>query len=216
MTIAPDGNLAIHPKGLMAVEHYLVLRNLMFRSVYNHRMNEVCSWLLEQAIKIARCLGPSKVWADKYMSIWLWHPNEIDLETFLANDDVRTCYHLLRWKEEGPEVLSQICKRFVDRKLLKAIDINHLSNESQLQALAKARTLTEKKGFEPDQLCTLRHQKLESYQPYKKGLRLWNGHELKALETVSPLVEGLINPAIAAWLIHPKEIHKDLRKAISI
>ena len=44
MTIAPDGDLAIHPKGLMAVEHYLVIRNLMYRSVYNHRLNEVCNW----------------------------------------------------------------------------------------------------------------------------------------------------------------------------
>ncbi len=39
MTIAPDGDIAIHPKGLMAVEHYLVIRNLMYRSVYNHRLN---------------------------------------------------------------------------------------------------------------------------------------------------------------------------------
>ena len=58
MTIAPDGDLAIHPKGLMAVEHYLVIRNLMYRSVYNHRLNEVCNWLLEQIIKTARKMGP--------------------------------------------------------------------------------------------------------------------------------------------------------------
>ena len=61
MTIAPDGDLAINPKGLMAVEHYLVIRNLMYRSVYNHRLNEVCNWLLEQIIKTARKIGPKKV-----------------------------------------------------------------------------------------------------------------------------------------------------------
>ena len=33
MTLAPDGEVAIHPKGLMAVEHYLVVRSLMYRSV---------------------------------------------------------------------------------------------------------------------------------------------------------------------------------------
>ncbi|MFZ9229772.1 MAG: HD domain-containing protein, partial [Prochlorococcaceae cyanobacterium] len=41
LTLAPDGSLAVHPKGLMAVEHYLVVRNLMYRSVYNHRLNVV-------------------------------------------------------------------------------------------------------------------------------------------------------------------------------
>ena len=43
LTLAPDGDMAIHPKGLMAVEHYLVVRNLMYRSVYNHRLNVVCN-----------------------------------------------------------------------------------------------------------------------------------------------------------------------------
>jgi len=216
LTIAPDGDLAIHPKGLMAVEHYLVVRNLMYRSVYNHRINEVCSWLLEQIIRTARKLGPKKVWADKYMSTWLWQPDEIDLATFLANDDVRTCYHLLRWQEEAPEVLAQKCTRFINRNLLKALDVHHLSNESQLEALAKARKLVEKQGEDPDQLCALRLQKLESYQPYKKGLRLWDGEELKSLESVSPLVAGLVNPARSAWLIHPKGIHKDLKKELNI
>ena len=216
LTLAPDGNLAIHPKGLMAVEHYLVVRNLMYRSVYNHRINEVCSWLLEQIVSTARELGPEKVWADKYMSTWLWRSNEIDLQTFLANDDVRTCYHLLRWQEDAPEVLAQICRRFINRNLLKALNVSHLSNESQLEALAKARQLVEKQGKDPDQLCALRHQKIESYQPYKRGLRLWDGEELKALEKVSPLVAGLVNPAGAAWLIHPKEIHEKLKDAINI
>ncbi len=85
-----------------------------------------------------------------------------------------------------------------------------------LEALAKARKLVEKQGKDPDQLCTLRYQKTENYQPYKRGLRLWDGKELKALEKVSPLVAGLINPTGAAWLIHPRFIHEDLKKQISI
>ncbi|WP_320668234.1 HD domain-containing protein [Prochlorococcus sp. MIT 1307] len=216
LTIAPDGNLAIHPKGLMAVEHYLVVRNLMYRSVYNHRINEVCSWLLEQIICTARSLGPQKVWADSYMAKWLWESDKIELDTFLANDDIRTCYHLTRWQEEAPEVLAQACKRILNRNLLKALDVHHLNSESQLELLAKARKMVEKQGENPDYLCTLRHQKLESYQPYKKGLRLWDGEELKALENVSPLVAGLVNPAGAAWLIHPKEIHVELKKEINL
>ncbi len=216
LTIAPDGDLAIHPKGLMAVEHYLVVRNLMYRSVYNHRINEVCSWILEKLILTARELGPHKIWTDKYMARWLWNSNEIDLEAFLANDDVRTYYHILRWREEAPQVLAQSCRRFLNRNLLKALDVRHLSNELQLEALAKARKLVEADGKDPDQLCTLRHQKLQSYQPYKKGLRLWDGENLKALEKVSPLVQGLINPEGSSWLIHPKEIHTNLKKEIAL
>ncbi len=216
LTLAPDGDLAINPKGLMAVEHYLVVRNLMYRSVYNHRLNEVCSWLLEQIVRIAKELGPKQIWTDQCMSQWLWNTDSINQETFLANDDVRTCYHLMRWADEAPKNLAQFCKRFLNRKLLKAFDVSFLSNESQLEALAKARKLVEKEGHDPDQSCTLRHQKLQSYEPYKKGLRLWDGEELKAIETASPLVQGLIHPAAAAWLIYPKEIHAELKKEMAI
>ena len=94
LTLAPDGELAIHPKGLMAVEHYLVVRNLMYRSVYNHRLNVVCNWLLEQMIRLARELGPDQVWTDSTMRCWLWSAHELDLEAYLANDDLRTGYHL--------------------------------------------------------------------------------------------------------------------------
>ncbi|MEY3750094.1 MAG: hypothetical protein RLZZ186_513, partial [Cyanobacteriota bacterium] len=67
LTLAPDGSLALHPKGLMSVEHYLVVRNLMYRSVYNHRLNVVCNWLLSRCIAVARQLGPMSVWADAVM-----------------------------------------------------------------------------------------------------------------------------------------------------
>ena len=56
----------------MAVEHYLVVRNLMYRSVYNHRLNVVCNWLLERLVRTARQLGPDQVWADAVMARWLW------------------------------------------------------------------------------------------------------------------------------------------------
>ncbi len=211
LTLAPDGDLAIHPKGLMAVEHYLVTRNLMYRSVYNHRINEVCTWLLDQLIKNVRKFSPKQVWADNCMHKWLWEPDEINLEIFLDNDDLRTGYHLLRWKEDGPENISILCKRFLNRNLLKAINIENLENELQLEALSIARRISEKIGQDPNISCGLRHQKFDGYKPYRSGLRLWDGNQLSALEKSSQLVNTLIASEAAAWLIHPKEIHEELK-----
>ena len=216
MTIAPDGDLAIHPKALMAVEHYLVIRDLMYRSVYNHRLNEVCNWLLEQIIKIARELGESQIWADKYMSKWLWEKEKIDIETFLANDDILTGYHIFRWKEDAPDPLSELCKRFLNRNLLKAFDIGYLTNESQLKVLAIARKLAQREGENPDLSCALRKQKLHGYHPYKSGLRIWDGQNLSSLENASPLVERLKIPKETSWLIYPRDIHEGLKEEINL
>ena len=214
MTLAPDGDLAINPKGLMAVEHYLVIRNLMYRSVYNHRLNEVCNWLLEQIIKIARKIGPKKLWADKNMSEWLWNHEKMSLESFLSNDDIVTGYHIHQWQKCNSKNLSNLCRRFVNRNLLKALNISSLSFEIRLETLAKARLLSEKYLLEPDISCGLREQIVKSYHPYKYGLRLWDGDKLQALEKVSPLVERLIQPNQSSWLIYPKEIEIELKKEI--
>lgn len=215
LTLSPDGDLAIHPKGLMAVEHYLVVRNLMYRSVYNHRLNIVCNWMLERLIQLARQLGPHEVWADDVMRCWLWDPEAIDLHTFLANDDVRTGYHLQRWRDEGPTPLAELCERFLDRRLLKAIAVGHLNSGDQLKALAIARGLSETIDRDPDLCCGLRHQQQRGYHPYKGGLRLWDGVRLQALEQVSALVQSLTTPAASAWLIYPGDIGPELKTALS-
>tara|TARA_B100000700_G_scaffold77980_1_gene87553 strand:- start:480 stop:1739 length:1260 start_codon:yes stop_codon:yes gene_type:complete len=214
MTISPDGDLAIHPKGLMAVEHYLVIRNLMYRSVYNHRLNEVSNWLLEQIIKTARKIGSNLLWADKNMAEWLWNHEEMSVESFLSNDDIITGYHIYKWQDSSSSNLSKLCRRFIDRNLLKAHNISSFSLESRLEALAKARKISEKYCIEPDIACGLREQIVKSYHPYKYGLRLWDGDKLIALEKASKLVEKLIETNQSSWLIYPKEIELELKAEI--
>ena len=41
-------------------------------------------------------------------------------------------------------------------------------------------------------------------------IKKWNGKDLKALEKESLLIERLISPSKAAWLIYPKEVNEDL------
>ena len=214
LTLAPDGQLAITPKGLMAVEHYLVVRNLMYRSVYNHRLNVVCNWLLRQTIASARRLGPAEVWADPVMARWLWHCDGLDLETFLANADIRTGYHLMRWMEEGPAELQAPCRRLLERRLLKATAVSHLEPGRRMELLAAARQLSEAAGLNAETSCGLEQRQNRGYHPYEGGLRLWDGEHLQALEQRSALVQSLTIPVELAWLIHPAEVAPKLRKLV--
>jgi len=198
------------------VEHYLVVRNLMYRSVYNHRLNVVCNWLLEKLIQTARQLGPEQVWADGVMASWLWESDQVTLENFLANDDQRTGYHLQRWQAEAPAALAELSGRFLDRRLLKATAVEHLPRADQLQLLATARRLAARCGHDPEICCGLRHQQLRGYHPYRGGLRLWDGQQLQALEKASPLVASLATPAATSWLIHPRDISSELRQEMDV
>ena len=214
LTLAPDGTLAVHPKGLMAVEHYLVVRNLMYRSVYNHRLNVVCNWLLNQLIATARRLGVGAVWADEVMARWLWDTGSLDLNTFLANDDLRSGYHLQRWAEAGPEELAEPCARLLQRRLLKATDVSDMAQPQRLELLAEARRLSAAAGLVSDRCCGLQQRQSRGYHPYKGGLRLWDGEQLQALEQRSALVQSLCASNELAWLIHPAEVSTPLRQRV--
>lgn len=214
LVIAPDGQLAIHPRGRTAVEHYLVVRSLMYGSVYNHRINIVCNWLLQQIIVQARRLSPTEIFADSIMSKWLWHIDSINSEEYIANDDLRTGYHLMRWREEGPAPLQELCQRLLERRLLQATDVRHLTNADRLGALALAQRLAAKSGLNPEICCGLRERRSTGYRPYVGGLRLWDGEHLQALEQVSPLVNSLSHPQELAWVLHPREVRAEFRRQL--
>jgi hypothetical protein len=206
LTLAPDGNLAVHPKGLMAVEHYLVVRQLMYRTVYNHRLNVVSTWLLMRAIAVARRLGPGLVWADGPLAQWLWQPQSLTIGDYLANDDIRTGYHLARWREEGPAELAEPCRRLLDRQLLRATDVSDRPSGERLELLAETRGLAAAAGLDPEGCCGLQQRSSRGYHVYKGGLRLWDGRRLEALEQRSALVDTLARAEQSAWLIHPVEV----------
>jgi len=214
LVIAPDGQLAIHPRGRTAVEHYLVVRSLMYGSVYNHRINIVCNWLLQQIIVQARRLKPAEIFADSIMSKWLWNIDSINSDEYIANDDLRTGYHLMRWREEGPAPLQELCQRLLERRLLQATDVRHLTNADRLAALALAQRLSTKSGLNPEICCGLRERRSTGYRPYVGGLRLWDGEHLQALEQVSPLVNSLSHPQELAWVLHPREVRAEFRRQL--
>jgi hypothetical protein len=145
------------------------------------------------------------------MARWLWHSEALDLQTFLANDDVRTGYHLMRWMEEGPADLAGLCARLLQRRLLKATDIGALASGERLELLALAQRLSATAGLAPERHCTLLSRQSRGYDPYKGGLRLWNGERLQALEQRSPLVQSLTHTTEVVWLIHPAEVSDALR-----
>ncbi|MFN9644655.1 MAG: HD domain-containing protein [Cyanobacteriota bacterium] len=214
LTLAPDGSLAVHPRALLAMEHYLVVRQLMYRSVYNHRLNVVCNWLLKRSVAVARQLGPRRVWADGPMADWLWKADALSLASFLANDDVRTLYHLCRWREEGPADLRDPCERLLNRRLLKALDVRHLSATERLELLALAQREAHRAGLNPEGCCALQEGHTRGYDPYRSGLRLWDGRTLEALETRSRLIQSLTTQEPWAWLLHPTEAEPSLRAAL--
>jgi hypothetical protein len=104
-----------------------------------------------------------------------------------------------------------ICTRLLQRRLLKATDVGGVASGDRLELLALAQRLSAAADLAPEHHCALLSRQSRGYDPYKGGLRLWNGERLQALEQRSPLVQSLTQTTELAWLIHPAEVSNALR-----
>ncbi len=214
LTFSPDGNIAIKPKGVIAIEHFLVLRNLMYRTIYNHRINEISTWILEKIIYIIKHNLENQIWLDDSLYKWIFSPSKVDFDDFIRIDDVTFYYHLIRWKDESFEPLSTLCKMFIDRNLLKASDISFLNKIDRLEILAFARKLCETNNYDPEIFCGIKERSFKGFAS-NNALKIWDGTYHNSLEKSSSLIETLMQSKESSLIIYPGNIKNEINNQIS-
>ena len=215
LTFSPDDNIAIKPKGVIAIEHFLVLRNLMYRTIYNHRINEISTWVLEKIVSTIRKNSEKKIWIDRSLHKWIFSYENIDFDDFIRNDDVTFFYHLIRWKDESFEPLSTLCKMFIDRDLLKASDISFLSKIKRIKVLAFAKKLCEQNNYDSDIFCGIKERSFKGFES-NNALRIWDGTYQNSLESTSALIKTLMKSEESSFIIYPCEIKNEIKNQISV
>jgi len=214
LTFSPDGNISLKPKGICAIEHFLVLRNLMYRTIYNHKINEISTWILQKIINVIKNNSNKKIWIDKSLNRWIFSPDNLQIEDFLKNDDIVFYYHLIRWQDESFEPLATLCKMFINRKLLKASDISSLNQIQKLEILAFARKQSQKNGYEPEIFCGIKESSFKGFES-NNSLKIWDGSFFKTLESCSALIKTLTKTDHSSFIIYPSSIANKIKKEIS-
>uniref|UniRef100_B8HWC4 Metal dependent phosphohydrolase n=1 Tax=Cyanothece sp. (strain PCC 7425 / ATCC 29141) TaxID=395961 RepID=B8HWC4_CYAP4 len=205
--------LVVVRKGQAAIEHYLVVRYFMYAQVYNHPKNIAAAWGLERAFHRARVLLKNNLLtADPTVTAWLSQSNQhLNLKEYLAADDNVFNYHLHLWQQNSQDsVLVDLCRRYLDRDLLKALDITHLKAEQQQDLQHKTELLLTQAGFIPEYYSGIRVALSRGYTLYQRGIKLQTPQGLQEISTASPLVQTLIQPFHRTWLLYPREIEAGL------
>jgi HD superfamily phosphohydrolase len=199
--------LVVAEKGLAAIEHYLIVRYFMYAQVYNHPKNVAATWVLERAFRRAKeLLAQQQLSADETVSAWLMQDcNHLSLQHYLNADDGVFFYHLQRWQQHCDPILADLCRRFVDRDLLKALDISHLSPEHQQQFLQIVRQNLPP-HLSPSNYTGLRTTLSRGYTLYQRGIKLAVNTGLQEISQRSPLIQTLTQPWQRSWLLYPREI----------
>lgn len=204
--------LVVAEKGMAAVEHYLVVRYFMYAQVYNHPKNLAAVWVLEHAFKRAReQLAIANLEADSTLLAWLQGDcNHLSLDDYLNADDGVFIYHLHRWRNHPDPVLADLCRRFLDRDLPKAMSVTQLELRQHNALLEQTGAWLTTQGLPPEYYRGIRTTFSRGYTLYQRGIKLQTDEGLQELSDRSPLVKTLSQPWSRSWLIYPREVPREL------
>ena len=139
-------------RGLYAVEEYLQARYYMFRQVYFHRTlrsaEAVLRSILRRALKLLEA-GETIWYAPGTAFEKVLRRSSLSLADHLEMDDSDVIFHVKQWQRSTDPILADLSRRFVGRRLFKAIDLDMpLSERSEF--LTAARECVGRSGFDPE------------------------------------------------------------------
>jgi HD superfamily phosphohydrolase len=188
-------------KGLYAVEEYLQARYYMFRQVYFHRTlrsaEAILQSLLRRAILVLGDCRLGFVIPDSVMEKVLGGA-ELSTREYLRFDDHDVMFHIKQWTRESDAVLGDLARRFIERRLFKAIDLD-MPEAERAAFVAEARRRIEAHGFDPEYyVIEDRAADIPYYGYYRPEgkARLYierstTSHEICDIAEVSPVVRGM-------------------------
>lgn len=147
-----DDQLYVSARGLYAVEDYLQARYYMFRQVYFHRTLRSAEIILQALLRRALQLFQSDqpIWhAPGTAFERILSGERLTLKEHLELDDNDVVYYIKQWQRSSDPILADLCKRFLNRRLFKAFDLDMPEDERQ-QFVDDVRELVTGQGFDAE------------------------------------------------------------------
>ncbi len=147
-----NDRLYVAARGIYAVEDYLQARYYMFRQVYFHRTLRAAEAILKSLLRRAlRLFADGKfVWFARNTPFEkILKGEKLSLKEHLALDDSDVMFHIKQWQTSDDSILSDLAKRFLNRRLFKVFDLDMPEAERQ-EFLEKSRKLVKDSGFDTD------------------------------------------------------------------
>ncbi|MEO6654683.1 MAG: HD domain-containing protein [Pyrinomonadaceae bacterium] len=147
-----DDHLYVSAPGIYAVEDYLQARYYMYRQVYFHRTlrsaEAVLKVLLRRALYLFKDGG--SVWqAEGTPMDNILTGEKLGLKAHLELDDTDVMFSIKRWQHSEDAILADLAKRFLNRRLFKAFDLD-MPEADRPEFVEEARRIVANSGFDPD------------------------------------------------------------------
>lgn len=216
----PFKGLAISlTKGRYTLESYILTRYLMYQAVYYHKATRGAELLVRKAIERATEIATSNPLPDRLS--FLQEGRKPNADEILALDDHELFSILSGWRKSSDEILSNMADRFINRKLLKTIEMSHPMLSAWVSGIDnKAEELAERKGFDPKYYCRIDSQSETPYKPYSPGeeesvmtsIFLYNEESnIKEISADSDVIHSLTKTRYNERLYVPDELFTEVK-----
>lgn len=209
IVITDDRHLALRENRLDAMMHFALSRHAMYRQIYQHRVLLSADTINQSIAQRVRDLGAGAVFADEHMRKVLDAANAEDLElsTIFNMREAWWRYHLMRWREGPDAILSDLCRRLVDRDLFKTVRVRQEDDPTAL--LARAEEAVRSAGFDPKyylhEISTIDMHAGD----YRQSMRvLMDDGRVKLLTEAEPLFNAMLREShglTRSWLALPAD-----------
>jgi len=198
-----NDRIYVQARGIYAVEEYLQARYYMFRQVYFHRTLRSAEAVLRSIMNRALDLldDGHEVWhAPGTAFEKILRRQALSVSEHMQVDDSDFVFHIKQWQTSSDSILSDLSRRFISRRLFKAVDLD-MSRDEQIKFLAAARETIARAGFDPkyyfieDRASDVPYNfyEAEKSEP-KTHIYVESGYaspQIKEISEVSDLVMGL-------------------------
>lgn len=144
--------LFVRARGVLAVEEYLFSRHHMFRQVYFHHALRAAENMLVSIFRRAVSLAATdglRFFLPGLAVAKLLRGDELSTGEYLQLDDHEVMFHIKQWQTEPDAILSDLARRFVNRRLFKSLEITDLAPAAVTTLLSTLEERFTKAGFDP-------------------------------------------------------------------
>lgn len=191
----PD-QVVIKSTGMHAVEDYIMSRYQMYWQVYFHPVTRSAEVILTKILKRVKYLYEQGYrFKVKPTHFYSFFTRDFKLTDYLKLDEYIVIYYFQMWREEKDKILSDLCDRFINRRLFKYIDYDPKIQEAdyqELKQLFQEAHIESEYYLAIDASSDLPYDFYHSQEEERMPIYLqMPNHELRELSTESDVVEAI-------------------------
>ncbi len=192
-----EDQVVFKSSGMHAVEDYIMSRYQMYWQVYFHPVTRSAEVILTKILHRAKHLYKEhyefKTAPVHLISIF---EEKLTLQDYVKLDEAIFTFYFQVWQDEDDEILSDLCRRFLDRNLFKYAEFDP---SAQMMKMMELRTLFEEAGIDPNYYLVVDSSSDLPYDFYRPGeeeerlpinLLMPNG-EIRELSRQSEIVDAI-------------------------